>query len=70
MTCKGTCIKYRAKGKFIGGRYANGQKRCQVCDIYIKWDGLCCPCCNYRLRITPRNVKWRNKLREKQVTIS
>ena len=22
------------------GRYATGQKRCQMCEMFIKWDGL------------------------------
>ena len=39
------------------GRYATGQKRCQICEIFIQWDGLVCPCCRYRLRLRPRNMK-------------
>jgi len=31
------------------GRYDVGQKRCQVCEMFVKWDGLWCPCCGYRL---------------------
>jgi hypothetical protein len=27
------------------GRYAIGQKRCQVCSLFMKSDGLWCPCC-------------------------
>jgi hypothetical protein len=54
MACKGICIHHKA-GKPIGsGRYANGQKRCQVCEIFIKWDGRACPCCRSRLRSVPR----------------
>jgi hypothetical protein len=30
----------------------------------MKWDGLWCPCCGYRLRSKPRNVKYKTKLRE------
>ena len=65
MTCKGTCIRHKAVGKMAGGRYANGQKRCQVCDIFLKWDGLFCPCCGCKVRGKPRNIKWKEKLREK-----
>ncbi|MEW5841150.1 MAG: hypothetical protein AB1753_09120, partial [Thermoproteota archaeon] len=39
------------------------QKRCQICEIFIKWDGLWCPCCGYRLRTKPRNLKYKAKLR-------
>jgi len=27
------------------------------------WDGLWCPCCGYRLRTKPRNLKYKAKLR-------
>ncbi|HEU4605648.1 MAG TPA: hypothetical protein VFS46_05360, partial [Nitrososphaera sp.] len=47
------------------GRYASGQKGCQICEIFIKWDGLWCPCCGYRLRTKPRNLKYKAKLRAK-----
>jgi hypothetical protein len=49
-------------------RYATGNKRCQICEIFIKWDGLWCPCCGYRLRNGPRLFKHKAKLRsiEKQ----
>jgi len=48
MTCKGICIKYKASG-INGGRYKDGQKRCRDCDIYIKYDGVFCPCCGHQL---------------------
>ena len=45
-----------------------GQKRCQICEIFIKWDGIFCPCCGCRLRIGTRLFKDKAKLRirEKQ----
>jgi predicted amidophosphoribosyltransferase len=55
MTCKGICLRHRAQKPVNSGRYASGQKRCQVCEIFIRWDGLFCPCCGYRLRTKPRN---------------
>jgi len=41
------------------GRYSSGQKRCQICEIFVNWDGLFCPCCGYRLRTRPRNLKYK-----------
>jgi hypothetical protein len=61
MTCKGICIRHKASC-----RYATGNKRCQICEIFIKWDGLWCPCCGYRLRNGPRSFKFKAKLRIKQ----
>jgi len=50
------------KSSFGQGRYATGQKRCQICEIFIQWDGLMCPCCSYRLRLKPRNMKSKIRL--------
>ena len=50
-------------------RYATGSERCQVCEIFVKWDGLSCPCCGYKSRIGPRNMKFKAKLRMKQEEI-
>ncbi|MFL6406847.1 MAG: hypothetical protein ACJ71F_07240 [Nitrososphaeraceae archaeon] len=61
MPCKGICIHHKASG-----RYANGHKRCQICDLFIKWHGVFCPCCGSRLRMGPRNIKDKAKLRIKQ----
>jgi hypothetical protein len=61
MPCKGICIRHKASY-----RYATGNKRCQICDLVIKWDGVFCPCCSSRLRIGPRNMKFKAKLRIKQ----
>ncbi len=27
----------------------------------MKWDGLACPCCNYKLRQRPRSKKYKEK---------
>jgi len=63
MTCKGICSRYKAQKPVGTGRYASGQRRCQICEIFIKWEGLWCPCCGYRLRTKPRNLKYKAKLR-------
>jgi hypothetical protein len=64
MTCKGICIRHRAE-KPLGhfGRYAAGQKRCQICAIYMRWDGIWCPCCGCRVRTRSRNSKFKQKLK-------
>jgi len=64
LGCRGECLKHKATGSFIGGRYKFGQRRCQVCDLFIVWDGLWCPCCGYKLRSKPRNKKYKQKLRD------
>ena len=66
MTCKGICIRHRAQKPLATGRYANGQKRCQICELYMRWDSLFCPCCGYRLRTKPRSLKYKIKLRTRK----
>lgn len=66
MVCKGVCERYKAQKPIEGGRYASGQRRCQICELFIKWEGLWCPCCEYRLRTKPRNKKYKEKLRSHQ----
>ena len=63
MTCKGICVRHKAQKPVGTGRYASGQRRCQICEIFIKWERLWCPCCGYRLRTKPRNLKYKAKLR-------
>gem|GEM_PF-721599 len=57
--CKKVCGDYRANKPVTGGRYAAGQKRCDTCEIFIKWDGIWCPCCGYKLRHQSRSHKYR-----------
>jgi len=64
MPCKGICLKHKAIGSFIGGRYNNGQKRCQRCDLFMVWNGQFCPCCGVKLRSKPRNKEYKVKLRK------
>lgn len=70
MVCKGICYKYKSKKSIFNGngRYALGQKRCSICAIFVKWDGISCPCCNFTLRTKPRNTRNRHNL-EKELMI-
>ncbi len=54
MVCKGICHRYKAKWGAHQYRYANGQKRCNVCEIFVNWDGNNCPCCGMLLRTRPK----------------
>lgn len=63
MACKGECPKYVSPVTTGVGKYRKGLKRCQVCEIFVKWEGYWCPCCGYRLRTKPRNRVYKEKLR-------
>ncbi len=64
MACKGICIRYEAQTMSNSGRYATGQKRCQSCDVFIRWDGFRCPCCSHILRTKPRSPKYKARLQQ------
>jgi hypothetical protein len=61
MSCKGICTRHKTTD-----RYATGNKRCQSCNLFIKWEGSWCPCCGCRLRTRPRHSKFKAKLREQK----
>jgi uncharacterized paraquat-inducible protein A len=62
MACKGICENYKATKPYNSIRYDIGQKRCNMCDIFIEWEGIMCPCCGSKLRTRPRNTRHRIKL--------
>jgi hypothetical protein len=66
MVCKGICVRHKALKPIGIGRYSTGQKRCQMCETFLKWDGLTCPCCGYKLRTGPRNLKLKTELRTRK----
>ncbi len=67
MVCKGRCLRHKALKPGLGiGRYSTGQKRCQICETFLNWGGLWCPCCGYRLRTRPRNLKLKSELRTRK----
>ena len=52
-----------------GGRYGNGQVRCQTCEIYMTENGASngyCLCCNMRVRSKPRNSAYKEILRNNE----
>ena len=63
MPCKGICDKYKAqKPARTNERYDYGQKRCNMCGMFIEWEGVRCPCCSSVLRTRNRNTRHRLKL--------
>ena len=50
MVCKGVC------GAYKGVKSDINSKRCTTCALYVKWDGVYCPCCNFMLRVKTRSA--------------
>ncbi len=69
MACKDKCESYRANKPFGKGRYEDGQSRCSMCDIFMRYAGIWCPCCGTRLRKTPRSLKYKEQLKERRAKI-
>lgn len=63
-TCKGICKEYK-----VSNRYKDPENGyCAMgCGIFLRWEGIRCPCCGYKLRRRPRStscnstVKYRKK---------
>jgi len=81
-TCRGACKRFRVLKQSGVGRYASGQGRCQICDVWIDHNechlkdgspatkhsvGWFCNCCNFRVRQKPRKAEYKEKLRNKTV---
>jgi hypothetical protein len=56
MSCRNICERFKATKEQRGSYYSEGYKRCQICDVFIKWNGIKCPCCGRILRTKPRNI--------------
>ena len=75
MVCKGTCEKYKVVrpcytlGSKVG-HYIVGNKRCSVCDIFLRWDGIKCPCCHTLLRVSSRNPRHKSNCRKTKKTLN
>ena len=52
--CIGKCQEFQVKRLGLSKRYELGQKLCQMCNQWIYYDGVWCPCCHKRLRTKPK----------------
>ena len=43
-----------------------GYRRCSNCEVYLKYQGIFCPCCSNRMKVSPNNNKSRKKVSEKR----
>jgi len=68
--CKGICKKFKAeKQSSDKSRYELGQKRCNVCALFINYNDARCPCCRCKLRTNPRSTKLRRSLQIQKESI-
>jgi hypothetical protein len=63
-----TCHLYpAAKPNNDTTRYGTGQKRCNRCNVFVRWEGVRCPYCGGTLRTKPRDGKSKNEHDPKQM---
>lgn len=71
LNCKGKCILHKASRSLKNSHYSHylsNHKRCQVCQIFLKWDkDSRCPCCKSKLRTKPRNSKIKERFHRSRV---
>ena len=53
FSCRGICMQYKVNNKYTDPE--NGF--CSCSGIFIRWEGIFCPCCNAKLRRSPRNAE-------------
>jgi hypothetical protein len=69
MTCKGICDSYKGTRISSGGRYLQGLSRCNICEIWLMYEGAYCPCCGQKLRKNPRIGQAKLRLRAIKITV-
>ena len=55
QVCKVICIRYTEEKIANGLKYSSGYKRCTYCSLFVKTIEIRCPCCNAKLRTSPRS---------------
>ncbi len=63
MVCNNICKQHKIKVILGESKYSKDQKRCNNCEVYLKWEGKFCPCCHRCLRTRPRSAKYRQQYR-------
>ena len=64
MVCRNLCERLYSKIIVGTSKYEGGKKYCRRCEIYFLHDGLFCPCCGMKLRLSPTGKKDRERLRQ------
>ena len=63
--CKNTCTNGTFDHKkLVRGDLKRDYKRCSKCSVFLKYEGVYCPCCGVRLKYSPRNNSSRKRYYE------
>jgi len=56
LTCDSRCTHHKSQKPLRSCRYSTEQ-HCQVCETFIEWDRIFCPCCGHKTRRRNRECK-------------
>jgi len=59
MVCQNQCKKFKAIRPMGGSRYGSGQKYCSHCGVFMEVNDCNCPCCHYKLKVSPSKGKFK-----------
>ncbi|MDH3853476.1 MAG: hypothetical protein OES23_03400 [Nitrosopumilus sp.] len=59
MVCQNQCKKFKAIRPMGGSRYGSGQKYCSHCGVFMEVIDCNCPCCHYKLKVSPSKGKFK-----------
>src|SRR5919107_3053528 len=66
MVCRNICLRYPR----VQVGYIAGGKFCRRCEYYFFTERLFCECCGMRLRASPANKEYKEKVRSRRKLIS
>ena len=62
LICKNTCLDpIYEHMKTVRHIAETDYKKCSKCCVFIKWEGIFCPCCGVRLSNRAKNNKARQR---------
>jgi len=54
--------------KYVRNAAQKGYRRCSKCCVYLKYQGIFCPCCGNRMKVSPHNHLARQRYREEKLS--
>ena len=66
LVCRNICTRLYTRTLVSGSHYAAGGKYCIRCEFYFVTTELFCECCGMRLRASPANGEYKEKVRAKK----
>ena len=63
MGCSDVCKQYKTTRLFSGSRYANGQKYCKTCELFMKVNSVRCPYYGLQMKNNNRHLQYKIEIK-------